>query len=98
MDDDIKAALDALSRQYDHAAELIENMSDQDAALKAATELTEVLRLATISAGQLRADRVYKLWQSRHLSLSKLADVVGVSKTRAAEMINTAKKSQEDSK
>lgn len=97
VDENIQTALEALGQQYENTANLIAGIADEEAGLKAATELTELLRQATISAGQIRAKRAYGIWESRNLSLSKLADIANVSKTRAAEIVNTFKKSQEES-
>ena len=66
-------------------------MPDPRAAFDGATRLANTLRDAASSAAQVRAGMAAQLWRAEELSLAALADRLGVSKARAAQLVNAAK-------
>lgn len=96
-DEDARArqALDALSRAYEEAAAAIGAVEDPELAFELATELTEVLRVATNNAAEFRVETVGRIWSSNELSLAGLAKRIGVSKARAEQLVKSVKKAKE---
>jgi DNA-binding transcriptional regulator YiaG len=87
----VKAALDELRRAYQQAADAITAADDAEAAFQGASELAEVMRQGADAAARLRAQMVRRIWESEQLSLAVLANRIGVSKARAAQIIDTTK-------
>lgn len=65
---------------------------DDDAAYRLASWLTETLRQATFAAAEARAVIVARIRDAGGLSLAKLGDRIGVSKARAAEMMQAERR------
>lgn len=84
------AALDLLRRAYKDAADLIENTPAAEQAFESATELAGSLRAVAEDAAELRARMAARIWKAEEMSLAALAQRIGVSKARAAQLIKTA--------
>ncbi|MCT9929559.1 hypothetical protein N5079_04915 [Planotetraspora sp. A-T 1434] len=87
----VTTALGHLDRAYDAAAEAIRAESDPRRAFERSTELVEAIRRLYEASGDLRAQSAARIFESEKMSLSVLANHIGVSKARAAQLINTAK-------
>lgn len=88
--------LDALVKAYEAAIVDIRATSDPQQALERTTELVETLRQLTIKSAEVRLENVGRIWEAEKLSLAALARRVGVSKSRADEMIESWKAKKED--
>ncbi|MFI0424583.1 hypothetical protein DP939_21080 [Spongiactinospora rosea] len=91
----VAAALAGLVRAFESAVSAIQNDPDADRAYAEATELVETLQRFSEASGDLRAQSAARIFKSERLSLSGLADRISISKARAAQLINTAKKADE---
>ena len=92
---ELTATISALREAYDRAVTAIEGHPDRQQALDAATRLADQLRTIADSAAELRARVVERIWEEESLSLTGLGSRVGVSKARAAQILQVAKKSRE---
>ncbi|MGH3856890.1 MAG: hypothetical protein ACRDR6_26100 [Pseudonocardiaceae bacterium] len=93
---EVEAALDALDAAYDKAAASIKAVPDPDVAFPYANELAERIRKLASKAAGLRTDTAGRIWDSERMSLSSLADRIGVSTTRAHQLITTIKQRRGD--
>lgn len=73
----------------------IEGTPDPQEAFTQATQFTEELRAATNEAGSLRGRVLMRIWESEKMSLAALAQRVGVSKSRADQLIRGAQTAKE---
>jgi hypothetical protein len=80
-------ALAAITDAYQRAAAAIEPLEDDQRALTLAGKLAEGIRESYEQAAQLRIVRVRRIWDAEDLSLSGLAERVGWSKSRAAQVV-----------
>jgi hypothetical protein len=87
----VSRALDDLTRAYRQAADAITGDDDPQAAFRDASELAEAMRQGADAAARLRANMVRRIWESERISLAVLASRIGVSKARAAQIIDTTK-------
>jgi hypothetical protein len=85
-------ALEALAAAAELATAHIEKAANHEAAYRRASQVVEVLQEATASAAGLRVAVVRRIQDAGGLSLAQLGEVIGVSKARAADMVNAAKK------
>lgn len=92
---EVEAALDAFDVAYDQAAEAIKAVPDPDEAFRRANELAEKIRQLNTAAAVLRTETAGRVWNSERMSLSVLADRIGVSTTRAHQLIKQVKKGLE---
>lgn len=88
----VRAALADIERTSIAAVQAIETAEDLDAALVAVRESYDRLREITEVHLQLRTKIAGRVWDAQRLSLSALARRVGVSKSRAEQMIKDVKK------
>ncbi|SRR6266699_229496 len=86
----LDALLAELHRAYSQATELIRSAGNPHDAFDAATRLTTALRDMADAAARLRGDAITAIWQAEELSLAALAKRVGVSKSRANQLIQAA--------
>ena len=93
----VAKALDDIDRAVKAAAAAIEDDRDLTRAFRLATELTEALRERTNDAANLRVLAATRTFEAERLSLSGLADRIGVSKARAAQLINSSKRAGRNS-
>ncbi len=84
-------ALEAVNAGVAEAAEIVRATTDPRSAFDLATRLASTLRDATSFAAQIRAEMAARIWQTEELSLAGLAQRLGVSKARAAQLVNAAK-------
>jgi 8-oxo-dGTP pyrophosphatase MutT (NUDIX family) len=80
-----------LQKAITDAEARVKATADDEAALQRAGWLTETLRQATNTAGSLRAALAVRLKNSRHLSIARLGEVMGVGKQTAADILAKAK-------
>lgn len=92
----VAKALDAIDRAYKAAAAAIDADRDPTRAFRLATEVTETLRERTNDAANLRVVAATRTYEAERLSLSGLADRIGISKARAAQLINSSKRTDHD--
>jgi adenine-specific DNA methylase len=91
----VARALADIDRAFKTAAAAIDGDRDLTRTFRLATELTEVLRERTNDAANLRVLAVARTFEAERLSLAGLAERFGVSKARAAQMINSAKRADQ---
>jgi len=92
----LDASLDALSQVYEEATAAVRSISDPQRAVVAATELATFLRAKSEDAAEVRNGLAYRIWKAEELSLSALAQRIGVSKARADQIIKAAKADEEE--
>ncbi|MEV0589313.1 hypothetical protein [Nonomuraea sp. NPDC050310] len=84
-----------IERAFDAATAAIRAESDAGRAYEGATELVETLRRLFEKSADLRAESAARIFDTEQMSLAVLADRIGVSKARAAQLIKTAKSATE---
>jgi hypothetical protein len=85
-------AIDAINKAYaDATAALatVDTVEDRQVAFELAAALTHRLEDLTELAVALRKRCVRRIWEAEELSLAGLAGRVGVSKTRAEQLVKT---------
>jgi tellurite resistance protein len=87
---EVQAAIDALARAYKHTATVLNAIEDDQEAFEQATLVADRLHALADAASELRAKMVGRIWQREELSLAQLATRIGVSKTRADQMVKRA--------
>ncbi|MFG1751438.1 hypothetical protein [Streptosporangium sandarakinum] len=87
----VAAALAALERDSEAAAGAVREIGDPNQAFQQATELVETLRKLYEASADLRAEQAARIFETERMSLAGLADRIGVSKARAAQLVKTAK-------
>jgi hypothetical protein len=92
----LHAALSNLSQVYEDALAAVRRISDPQRAVAAATELATLLRTKSEDASEVRNALAYRIWKAEELSLSVLAQRIGVSKARADQIIKAAKANEEE--
>lgn len=84
----IHEALAEMKAVQDRAIEAIVADPDLDAAFDAAGQLVAGVGELQEAGSEVRRDRARKVWEKEKLSLAKLADRWGMSKTRADQLLN----------
>ncbi|WP_406319130.1 hypothetical protein OHA77_17650 [Streptosporangium sp. NBC_01639] len=87
----VAAALTALDRDFEAAVGIVRKIGDPNQAFQQATELGEILRKLYEASADLRAEQAARIFETERMSLAGLADRIGVSKARAAQLVKTAK-------
>jgi hypothetical protein len=87
----VTTALADLEHAFGAAVIAINAEADPNRAYGGATELVETLRRIFEESADLRAHSAARIFQEEQMSLAGLADRIGVSKARAAQLIKTAK-------
>ncbi|TDB97422.1 hypothetical protein E1267_39835 [Nonomuraea longispora] len=87
----VLSALADLERAFDAALMAIDADTDHNQAYNGATELVETLRRLFETSGNQRALAAARIFEQEKMSLADLADRIGVSKARAAQLVKTAK-------
>src|SRR4051812_38607066 len=95
-DDQLRKAHAAMRQAYDDAAQIIDSIPDPQQAFDHATQLREEIDDLVGRAAELRALMVKRIWENEQLSLAGLANRIGVSKSRADQLIQTALKATKD--
>lgn len=88
----VAKALADLDRAYKAAAAAVDAEHDPQQAFQLATEVTETLRQRTIDSADLRVLAAARVFETEQMSLAGLADRIGVSKARAAQLMRLAKR------
>ena len=91
----VRAALIDLDAAHDRAVAAIQAAADLDAAFTAATELEAHMRRLDASDAELRTNVVGRMWDADRLSLAALASRIGVSKTRADQLVRSVKQQRQ---
>jgi DNA-binding transcriptional regulator YiaG len=89
--DTSEGVIAAVRRAYQAAAAAIAATPDPNEAFTQATELANLLRELADAGAELRAQAVARIWESEQMSLSTLAQRIGVSKARADQLIKAAR-------
>lgn len=76
------------------ALTLVETDEDRQAAFELADHLAEKLATINTEASEIRRSRIRRIWDAEKLSLARLADKVGISKTRAEQLVKTFRADQ----
>lgn len=84
-----------IERAFEAAIAAIRAQPDPGRAYEGATELVETLRRLFEKSADLRAESAARIFDTEQMSLAVLADRIGVSKARAAQLIKTAKSATE---
>ncbi len=92
----VRAVLAELDAAHARAVAAIEGSADLDAAFAAVNKLAAHMRRLDAADAELRTRIVGQVWHSERLSLAALADRIGVSKSRADQLIRSVKKDRED--
>jgi hypothetical protein len=95
---EVEMALDALDVAYKEAVAAVRAVPDPEAAFPYANELSEKLRELSIAAAALRTETAARIWDSKRMTLAALADRIGVSTTRAHQLIKGVRKNKEPGK
>jgi hypothetical protein len=90
-EDHFTIALTSLRDAYRRAAAMIHGDSQAQHAFESATALADTLRQLAENAANLRARTAARIATEEKLSLSVLANRIGVSKARADQLIKSAK-------
>src|SRR5690606_39947820 len=85
----VQTALASLEHAFDAAIAAINAESDPSQAYAGATELVETLRRLVEASGDQRALSAARIFEHEQMSLAGLADRIGVSKARAAQLMKT---------
>lgn len=91
MSEAVQTALASLEHAFDAAIAAINAEPDPSQAYAGATELVETLRRLVEASGDQRALSAARIFEHEQMSLAGLADRIGVSKARAAQLMKTAK-------
>jgi DNA-binding transcriptional regulator YiaG len=87
---------------YEQAAATIEGIEDPQVAFEVAThhqaEVRALHEREWARASQVRAQQVVRIREAEKLSLAKLADLVGLSKSRVAQLVDQADQLAEQAK
>jgi hypothetical protein len=86
-----RAAVDALDDTYLTAAEKIKVVPDPDVMFAIADDLSERIQHLSVLVATLRTYAAGCIWDSKRMSLATLADRIGVSTTRAHQLITKVK-------
>jgi hypothetical protein len=86
-----------ITQVIDDALAELETAADDEAAYRQASWIVETLRQATNTTAIARNGITARIQKSGQLSLAQLGVKIGVSKARAAEMMNAAKARRKDS-
>jgi DNA-directed RNA polymerase sigma subunit (sigma70/sigma32) len=83
-------ALDTLTHATEQAEEAVSTASDGREAFRLATELTDAFHQAAERVAQLRGQAARRTRDQEALTLRALADRIGVSKSRADQLVKEA--------
>jgi len=93
---EIRDALDELKAAYLRSAAVVSGAKDAQSGFDGATELAELLRELAEQAADLRANAVARIANQEKLSLAVLATRIGISKARAAQLIQSARQASQE--
>jgi hypothetical protein len=88
---ELQSALRAFELAYRRAEDLITAMPEPQRAFESATALREATDSLVGRAAELRARMAGRIWEAEQMSLAVLADRIGVSKSRADQLLRIAK-------
>jgi hypothetical protein len=86
----LDAALESLAAAYRGALEALDD-PDPQTALDRTGKLAAATRKMADEAAELRLQAVGRIWEAEQLSLAALADRVGISKSRADQLVRALK-------
>jgi hypothetical protein len=88
---ELRQVVRALVRNYDRATAAVLALADPQTRYDSASEVRELLRKMHDAFADIRTDAAAAIWESEKLSLAGLAQRIGVSKSRADEIVRAAK-------
>jgi len=91
----IRAAISDAREAYERARDVLADEADPHHAFELATEFAGALRALADDSSDLRATAVGRIWDNEATSLAGLAQKIGVSKARAAQLMQTARSAEE---
>jgi hypothetical protein len=95
---EVEAMLEEINTMCDQVAAAVRDTPDLDLAFRLADDLSKtVAQLAVVSAS-LRTEAAGRIWDSKRMTLSALADRIGVGTTRAHQLIKGVRKGKEPEK
>jgi hypothetical protein len=92
VDGEVAAKIDAAVEAGHTALTAINAMPDSKARTEAAGKLAACLRSIYQDAARIRRDEAVRIYETENLSLAQLADRVGISKTRADQIVRAYRK------
>lgn len=87
----LTSLLAAFDLAYERTENAVTSDRDRDRALRRATAVSEHVRGLVEKMGQLRTQAVARIYDEEKLSLAGLADRIGVSRPRAAQLMKAAR-------
>jgi hypothetical protein len=87
--------LATLRQAYADAAAAIRAAPDPQAGFEDATKLADAMREVAADAADLRAAAARRIYEEEQLTLTSLAKRIGVTKQRASQLMQTAKKASD---
>jgi hypothetical protein len=88
---ELRQVIRALVRNYDRATAAVLALADPQTRYDSASEVRELLRKMHDAFAEIRTDAAAVIRESEKLSLAGLAQRIGVSKSRADEIVRAAK-------
>ena len=95
---DVAAMLEELNVTCERIAAAVRDTPDLDLAFQLADDLSETIAKLAVVAASLRTEAAGRIWDSKRMTLSVLADRIGVSTTRAHQLIKGVRKNKEPGK
>ena len=88
------AAVAALLRAYADVVAALRSMSDPERHFARATEVGDALRELVSKSTDERARAAERIWEAESLSLTALGERISMSKQRAGQLVEKAKKAR----
>lgn len=92
----VQAAINTITRAYAKALVVLDAIEDDQEAFEQTTVVADELHALADATSELRAVAAGRIWRRQELSLAQLADKIGVSKTRADQMVRRAGEVQKE--
>jgi hypothetical protein len=86
-------ALENWRRAQEAVVAAIQDTADMQEALEYATAFEAAARGAALVAAELRDSKINEIWRTEELSIGRLAKRIGVSKSRAFQIVQRRKPS-----
>jgi hypothetical protein len=90
-------AFEALRQAHREAVAAVEAVADPEAAFRWATELVALTDTLVGASATARARAAHRIWEAEKLTISKLANRIGVSKSRADQFLSAARGAEDKS-
>lgn len=90
-----EAAINALTSAFQGVVSAVEAVADPQRAYEYATRLADLMRELHEAAVALRPKAAVRIWEEEKISLASLAARIGVSKARAGQLVQSARRVQD---